>query len=193
MLLHQKSIMEKDLSWKTVHSEYVYQENWFTARRDTCAKPDGSIVNNYYVFEFPEWATAFALTNDGKIILEKQYRHALGAVCIELPGGCIDDADKNNEAGIRRELLEETGYRFDTFEYLGNVSANPSTNTNLMHMYLATGGTKVANQNLDHNEEIEIFLATPQELKQLIDENKIMQSMHISTILYAFKKLGWTL
>lgn len=185
--------MDKDLSWKTVHSEYVYQENWFTARKDTCAKPDGTIVNNYYVFEFPEWATALALTKDGKIILEKQYRHALGAVCIELPGGCIDATDASNETGIRRELLEETGYLFDKFEYLGNVSANPSTNANLMHMYLASGGEKVAGQNLDHNEEIDIFLVSPQELVQLLNENKIMQSMHISTILYAFKKLGWPL
>lgn len=183
--------MDKHLYWTTLSSEYIYKESWFTARKDTCAKPDGTIVNNYYVFEFPEWATALAITKEGKIILEKQYRQALGEVCIELPGGCIDDTDTGKEAGIERELLEETGYRFESLEYLGKVSANPSTNSNLMHMFLATGGELVAEQTLDHNEEIEILLVSPQELIQLIEENKIMQSMHISTILYAFKKLGW--
>jgi 8-oxo-dGTP pyrophosphatase MutT (NUDIX family) len=182
---------KKDLTWKTLSSEYVYQADWFTARKDTCIRQDGTVINNYFVFEFPEWATALAITKDGKIILEKQYRHALGEVCIELPGGCIDATDSNTEAGIRRELLEETGYRFDKFEWLGKVSANPSTNSNLMNMFLATGGEKVAKQELDLNEEIDIILVTPQELVSMIQENKLMQSMHLSTILYAFQRLGW--
>ncbi len=177
------------LRWKTLSSEYLSHETWFTVRKDTCEKSDGSVVNNYYVFEFPDWATAFPITAEGKIIMTKQYRHALNEVGFELPGGVVEKGE-SFEAGIQRELLEETGYVFDEIKLLGKISANPSTNSNLMHMFLATGGKKVSEQSLDANEEIEILELSFDELMQLVDENKIMQSMHITAIYYALKALG---
>jgi len=178
-----------DLKWKLISSEYLFKETWFTVRKDICEKPDGKIVDPYYVFEFPEWATAFPMTEDGKIIMVKQYRHALGEVCIELPGGCIDATDDTNEDGIRRELLEETGYAFEQVHYLGKISANPSTNSNLMHMFIANGGKKIQEQQLEHNEDIEVMEITMDELQQLIEEKRIVQAMHMTTILYALRYL----
>jgi hypothetical protein len=57
-------------------------------------------------------------------------------------------------------------------------------------MYLAMGGKKVAAQKLDHNEDIEIVLLSIDELKQLLRENKIVQAMHVSCIMYALERLG---
>ncbi|MEX6689745.1 NUDIX hydrolase [Danxiaibacter flavus] len=181
--------MDDQLKWKTISSEYLSHEPWFTVRKDVCEKPDGKIVNDYYVFEFPEWVTCFAMTEDGKVILEKQYRHAANEVCIELPGGCVDNTDASLEDAIRREMLEETGYSFETVHYLGKISANPSTNANLMHMFVATGGKLIQEQQLDHNEEIEVFLASVEEVMQLAEEKRILQSMHLSTIFYALRYL----
>ena len=178
------------MKWKILSSEYLFSDLWFKVRKDKCETPGGKIVDPYYVYEFPTWVTAVALTEDGKIILERQYRHALGEVCIEIPGGCVDDTDVNLEEAIKRELLEETGYSFSSYEYLGIASANPSTNNNLMHMFLAKGGKKVALQELDHNEEIEIDLVTIEELKQMIRENKIVQAMHVTCVFYALEKMG---
>ncbi len=178
------------MNWKILSSEYLFKDLWFTVRKDRCKTPQGKIVEPYYVYEFPTWVTAVAITEDGKIILERQYRHALGETCIEIPGGCVDDTDNNLEEAIKRELLEETGYSFSSFEYLGKISANPSTNNNLMHMFLAKGGKKTASQELDHNEEIEIDLVSVEELKQLIKENKIVQAMHVTCILYALERMG---
>jgi ADP-ribose pyrophosphatase len=180
----------KDLSWKTIASEYLYQDTWFTIRKDTCERPDGKIVTPYYVYEFPTWVTALALTEEGKVILERQYRHALGMTNYEIPGGCVDETDPSLQAAIERELLEETGYRFGKFEYLGRTSANPSTNNNWMHIFLATGGKLVQQQELDHNEEIEIYLVSIDELKQLVKDNQIVQSMHVTAILYGLARLG---
>jgi ADP-ribose pyrophosphatase len=177
------------MKWKILSSEYLFHDLWFKVRKDRCETPDGRIVDPYYVYEFPGWVTALALTEDGKVILERQYRHALGEICIETPGGCVDDTDKNMEAAIARELLEETGYAFTSFEYLGKISANPSTNNNLMHMFLAKGGKKVASQNLDPNEDIQVELVSTEELKQLLRENKIVQAMHVTCILYGLAKL----
>lgn len=183
-----------DLTWKTLSSEYVVKEDWLTARRDRCERADGTIIDPYYVMEYADWVTALPVTADGKVVLVKQYRHALGEVCIELPGGCVDDTDATLEDAVRREILEETGYSFETAHYLGRISANPATNANLMHMFVATGGQKVQEQRLDHNEEIEVMELSWDEFLQLVEEKRLVQSMHMSTIFYALRyldKLGY--
>jgi 8-oxo-dGTP pyrophosphatase MutT (NUDIX family) len=179
-----------DLKWRKLQSEYLFNDLWFKVRKDKCVTPEGKIIDPYYVYEFPNWVTAVPVTVDGKIIMVRQYRHALGETCIEIPGGCVDDTDKSLEDAIARELKEETGYSFSSFEYLGRISANPSTNNNLMHMFLATGGKLTGKQQLDGNEEIEVELFTVDEVRQLVRENKIIQSMHVATIIYALEKMG---
>lgn len=180
----------KDLKWKLLSSEYLFKTTWFTIRKDRCETPEKTIVDPYYVYEFPTWVTAVPITEDNKVVMIRQYRHALGETMWEIPGGCVDDTDSSLEYAAARELKEETGYEFSSYEYLGKISANPSTNNNIMHMYLARGGKKVAEQQLDHNEEIEVQLFTIAELKQLLKENKIMQSMHASCLFYALDKMG---
>jgi len=87
-------------------------------------------------------------------------------------------------------LKEETGYEFSTYEYLGKTSANPSTNSNLMHFFLATGGKKIAEQTLDPNEEIEVHLLDVDEVKELLKSNQILQSMHATALFYGLARLG---
>lgn len=180
---------DEELKWKTLSSEYLFTDTWLTARKDRCERNDGQIIDPYYVFEFPEWVTAFAVTQEDEILVVKQYRHALGEVCIELPGGCVDKTDVNYEDAIRRELMEETGYAFESVHALGRISANPSTNSNLMHMFIASGGKKVAEQQLDENEQIEIMKISFEELYSLLDEKRIVQAMHMTTIFYALRYL----
>ncbi|HEV7782947.1 MAG TPA: NUDIX hydrolase [Chitinophagaceae bacterium] len=178
------------MKWKTLSSEYIFNDRWFKVRKEKCETPGGKIVDPYYVYEFPDWVGAVPVTEEGKIVMIRQYRHALGETIIEIPGGCVDDTDKNTEEAIARELLEETGYEFSSYEYMGRISPNPSTNSNLLHMYLAKGGKKITSQHLDENEEIEVVLLSVDELKQLLRENKIVQAMHVSCILYALERLN---
>ncbi|HVZ57329.1 MAG TPA: NUDIX hydrolase [Chitinophagaceae bacterium] len=180
----------KNLKWKLLSSTYLFKDLWFTVRKDTCLTPDGKVISPYYVYEFPTWVTALPVTRDGRIIMVRQYRHALGEVCLEIPGGCMDPSDKDTQAAVSRELLEETGYVFDEFLPLGKISANPSTNNNLMYMYLATGGEKVAEQQLDGAEELEVELFTVAEVKELISQNRILQAMHVACLVYGLQKLG---
>lgn len=177
------------MKWKTLSSEYLFKDTWFTVRKDTCEKPDGKIVTPYYVYEFPTWVSAVALTEEKKIVMVRQYRHAIEETIIEIPGGCVDESDASFEVAIARELREETGYEFGKYEYLGKISPNPSTNNNWMHMFLATDGRKVAEQQLDHNEEIEVVLLSIDEVKKLLADHSILQAMHVTTIMYALKKL----
>ncbi len=176
--------------WQILSSEYLYKETWFTIRKDVCKTSDGKIIDPYYVYEFPTWVTALAITEDGNVVLVKQYRHGIQQTILEVPGGCVDDTDKDYEAAARRELLEETGYEFDSMDYLGKISPNPSTNDNWMHMFLARGGRKVQELSLDHNEDIEVVIVSLDELKDLVRKNEIKQALHVTTILYALMKMG---
>lgn len=178
------------MNWKTLSSKYLFRDTWLTMRADTCERPDGKIIDPYYVYEFPDWVTAVALTTDNKVVFVKQYRHALGQTILEIPGGCVDATDNTYEEACARELLEETGYKFKKLEFLCNTTANPSTNNNMMHVFLATGGELVADQHLDESEDIEVLLFTIDEVKQLLRNNKLLQSMHVTALLYAFEKLG---
>lgn len=178
------------MKWKVLESEYLYQNPpWLTTRKDRCQLPDGKIMEAYYVHEYPTWVSVFPVTRDNRVLLVRQYRHGLGEVLLELPGGVVDEGEDPKDA-VRRELSEETGYRFDDYRFLGKISANPATTNNLMHMYLATGGEWERAQKLDETEDVEIVPVTINELMELIRENKIMQSLHMTCIFYALQKLG---
>lgn len=178
------------MNWKTLSSKYLFTDNWLKLRADTCERPDGKIISPYYVYEFTPWVAAFALTKEHQVVMVKQYRHALGQTIIELPGGCVDPTDQSFEDAIARELLEETGYQFNKIEFLCKTSPNPSTNNNLLSAFLATGGEKVKEQQLDEAEDIEVLLFSIDEVKQMIRENQLLQSMHVTALLYGLEKIG---
>jgi 8-oxo-dGTP pyrophosphatase MutT (NUDIX family) len=178
----------KDLTWKKLSSTYIHKGPWATLRSDRCEMPDGHVVEGYYVLEYSNWVNAVAITEDNKVLMVKQYRHAAGIISLEIPGGVIDDGESPEQA-LRRELLEETGYRFDDFELLCTIYANPSTADNHTYCYLARGGKKVQEQHLDEQEEIVVETFTIPEVKKLLAENKIAQALHCAGLFYAFMKL----
>jgi 8-oxo-dGTP pyrophosphatase MutT (NUDIX family) len=179
----------KELNWKLLSSEYLFKDNWATLRADTCQMPNGTIIKPYYVLEYPDWGNVVALTDDNQVILIRQYRHAAGEVILELPGGCIEKGESPEE-GIRRELLEETGFEFNNFELLSTLYANPATGNNKTYCFLATGGKKIQEQALDGGEEIVVELVSIEKLKELLLENQFGQALHTSGIFYALMKLG---
>lgn len=177
------------LEWKTLSSEYIYKSNWLTARKDTCETPAGKIVDSYYVLEYNDWVNCVAVTADGRIVMVRQFRQGIGKTVLEIPGGTMDDTDPDPEFAMRRELLEETGYDFEKLIPLGAVAPNPASSNNLTHMFLATGGRKVQDQDLDENEEIEVVLMDLEDVEVLLKENKILQSLHVTCLFYALLKL----
>jgi len=177
------------MKWKTLSSEYLVKHQYFTARKDRCETPEGKIIEEYFVVELPTTACAVPVTEDGEILMIQQYRHPVGEVLLELPGGFID---KNElpEVAMARELMEETGYQFSSVEQVGAIAANPGVLDNFTLLFLAKGGKKTAEQSLDHNEDIEIVTISLDKLKELFLENKIVQSLHANCIFYALKRMG---
>ena len=98
-----------DKKWSVLESDYVLNTPWITVRKDKIQQPQGTIVDDFYVLEYPNWITVIAITEDGHYVMERQYRHGIMATCYELCGGAVDDGEDPVETA-KRELLEETGF-----------------------------------------------------------------------------------
>src|SRR5690606_20673259 len=121
---------------------------------------------------------------DNRFILVKQYRHGVKQNVLEIPGGVIDPGE-DAVAAARREILEETGYQFDTIEEISTLFPNPATSTNKTTTYLLTGGVKVQEQDLQEQEVIAVMLASPAEVMQPLFNNRFVQALHTAALVYA--------
>ena len=178
----------KDTKWKILSTEYLIKRPWLTARRDKVELPDGRIIPEYYVLEYPDWVNVIAITKDGKYVMERQYRHALGVTCYELPCGVMETGESPIEAA-KRELLEETGYSGGEWQELMTISANPSTMTNITHCFLAIGVEKTSEQNLDATEELTVHLLDHETVRSLVEKGELMQSLMIAPLLKHFSMI----
>lgn len=176
--------MEKEdiQKWQVLDSEYIAHEPWYTVRREKVQLPNGNIIPTYYVLEYPAWINVIALTKEGKMILERQYRHGLGQVNYELCAGVVDPTDEDPLAAAKRELLEETGYGNGSWEQLMVLSVNPGTHTNLTYCFLAVDVETVSERHLGPTEDIAVELMTPAQVKKLLEENQILQALHVAPL-----------
>lgn len=178
--------MEK---WKTLSSEYLYRRPWLTARRDVVELPNGQVHPEYYILEYPTWVNIIAITDEGKYVMVRQYRHGLADIFIELCAGVVEDGE-NPLDGARRELEEETGYTGGRWSLQCVLSPNASANTNLNYCFLAEGVVKTSEQHLDRTEDIEIVLLDRDELFALLQADKIKQALMAAPLWRHFALTG---
>ena len=143
----------KNRSWKVLTSEYLARKPWFTVRHESLE------------------------LRDGRFVLIDQYRHGLGETSYEIPAGVTEPSDASPLAAAQRELMEETGYGGGQWRLLTTLSANPATQNNLTHCYLATGVEPLGEQHLDPTEDLRVHLMTREEVLELLRTDRIRQAL----------------
>lgn len=174
--------MNEIKKWKVLSQSYLNKDPWGTIRVDHIQMPNGAEIPKYYIHEYPNWINVVAITKENKFILVRQYRHGLQVINPELTAGVCDDTDKDPLESAKRELLEETGYGNGTWQELMVVSANPGTHTNLCYSFLATDVEKIAEQQLEETEDLEVLFLDLNEVIDLLMKDNIKQAMHAAAL-----------
>ena len=165
-----------DRKWEILSTEYLIRRPWLTARRDHVKLPTGVENPEFYVLEYPDWVNVIAITKEGEFVMIRQYRHGLGETRYELCAGVSEEGEDPVESA-RRELYEETGYGGGEWQPWMTISANPSTTNNLTYCFLAIGVELMSTQHLDETEDITVHLLTEAEVKELLVNDEIRQSL----------------
>lgn len=174
-----------------LESKYVIKRPWLTARVDKVQLPTGVVNDEYYVLEYPDWINVIAITEEGKFVLVRQYRHGIRRMCLELCAGVVDPSDKSPLEAARRELWEETGYGGGQWSLLMKAAPNPGAMNNSTYCYLAEGVTQISTQHLEATEDITVHLLNEQQVLELLEKDEIKQALMIAPLYkYFYGKIG---
>ncbi len=153
-----------------VSGEDVFKGKLLHVVRDSITLPNGRSGVREYI-KHPGAACIVAEFEDGKLLLERQYRYPMGKVMIEFPAGKLDRGE-NPLVAAQRELKEETGYRARSWHTLGHMHPLIAYADEIIHIFHANGLVQ-GEAKLDQDEFLELFAATPEEITAMIADNRI--------------------
>ncbi len=161
-------------------SEDVYSGKFLHLKKDIVKLPDGNTTFREYLIH-PGAVAIMPILNDGRILLERQFRYPVDAAMIEIPAGKLE-LGEDPLLCAQRELLEETGYSAKSWEFLGRIHPVISYSTEIIDIYLAKDLT-LGERALDEGEFLDVFAATLDEMHAWIAEGKITD---VKTIISAY-------
>jgi len=175
--------MKKDT---VLNSEVVFKGKIFDIKRDKVLFENGN--TSYRDILVHKGATcAVPLTNDNKIILVKQYRHATEEFLYEIPAGGLEIGEDPKDC-IVRELQEEIGYKPNSVEYLFQIYLAPGYSSEKIYCYLCKDLEK-STLPCDDDENIEVCFFTFEEILSMISKGEIKDSKTISCVLAVMRNL----
>jgi ADP-ribose pyrophosphatase len=161
-------------------SEILQVGKFLTWKRDWVRLPDGKSASREYV-EHPGAVMIMPLFDDGRVLLERQYRYPVAQVMIEFPAGKLDPKEGAPSCAAR-ELREETGYSASEMTFVTRIHPVISYSTEVIDIYLARGLAEGQCQ-LDEGEFIETFAV---EVGTLLDWVRLGKVSDVKTIIGAF-------
>ena len=166
---------------KTISSELVYEGPVFKVRKHVVDAAGGQSVRD--VVEHSGGAIMLAVSEDGKILTEKQYRKALECEFLELPAGKADPGE-TPEVTASRELSEETGYIAGDVRHLVSFYPTCGYSNEYLHIYICKNLTE-GEKHLDTDEDIDLQWVDADELVDMIMKGEIEDSKTIIGVLFA--------
>lgn len=164
-----------------LESETLFEGSFLKARSDTVRLPNGDTAKREYIVH-PGAVVIIPLLDDGRVLMERQYRHPVNRVMIEFPAGKLDP---NEEPLIcaKRELLEETGYTAAQWAYAGALHLAIAYSTEIIHIFFARNMT-AGTQRLDKDEFLELHTLPVESLLEACRKGDITDSKTLTCTLW---------
>ena len=172
---------DEHLVERQLESTQVYRGHFLDVRRDRVALPDGSTSHREYI-RHPGAVMVVPLLDDGRLLMERQYRYPMGQVMLEFPAGKLDAGEAPLTCG-QRELAEETGYHAAEWAYAGILHNAIAYSDEGIHIFFARGLMPGA-QRLDAGEFLDIVTHTPHELDQLAAQGLLTDAKTLIGLLW---------
>lgn len=157
--------------WKTLSSEEVYKNPYWTAHHDVFETGDGK-KGNYYFIKYPGGVEIIPVLDDGRIVLVEQYRYLYGHAVCSFPGGSRKTGETPEQTAVK-ELLEETGYLAGKMICLGERYISPGLFHYVDTFFLATDLT-LESPRPGETEEFRYLYKTPGEIDQMMKGGEIL-------------------
>lgn len=178
----------------TVSGDTLYQGHFLQLRRDHVRLPGGALATREYVLH-PGAVMVIPLLDDGRVVLERQFRYPVGRVMVEFPAGKLDPGETSWHCA-QRELLEETGYTAREWARAGQLHPVIAYANEFIDIWFARG-LVAGVQNLDPGELVDVFAATPEALLQgcrdgeVTDAKTLTGALWLQNVLSGAWPLDW--
>ncbi len=172
---------DEHLIERRIAGDEVYSGHFLKVQRDRVQLPDGRESAREYI-RHPGAVMIVPLLDDGRLLLERQYRYPMGRVMLEFPAGKLD-AGEDLLACAQRELSEETGYHATEWAYAGVLHNAIAYSDEGIHIFFARGLTQGA-QHLDEGEFLELVTHTEAELDQLARQGELTDAKTLIALLW---------
>ena len=170
----------KDLAEQFVSGEQVFDGALLKVHRDRVRLPDGSPGTREYI-RHPGAVGIVALFDDGRLVLERQFRYPHGREFIEIPAGKLEPGEPPLETA-RRELLEETGYSAGQWSRLGVIHPSIAYTDEAIELFIARKLEK-RQRSLDQGEFLEVLIVPLKEALAMIRDGRITDAKTVAGIL----------
>ena len=168
----------------TISSEEIFDGQVVHLYKDDISLPNGKPATREVIRHVGAVAIV-PMTEDGKVIIERQFRYPLNRVITEIPAGKLDSKSEDRLSAAKRELEEETGYLADEWIELGDYIPAAAYCDEVITMYLAKG-LHIGTRNLDEDEFLNVETVSLEELVEDIMQGKIADGKTQAAILKAY-------
>jgi ADP-ribose pyrophosphatase len=173
---------DESLREETIASIRTFKGHLVNLRVDRVRLADGSEARREVV-EHPGAVAVLPMLDDGRVILERQFRQPAGKVLWEIPAGTLTPGEAPEDCA-RRELAEETGYRPDVLEPLASVYLAPGYSTEVIHLFVARG-LQLVGQQTDADERVRAVVLDFDRVLGMIASGEIKDAKTVCAVLLA--------
>lgn len=170
--------------WQVLGKRTIYDSPWIRLAHWSVRLPDGSVIPDHHVLEYPAPAVAIMpVGDDGRVLLCDHYRFITDTRGWEVASGRVDEGESLQQAA-ERELLEETGYSSSNWQRLGKYHPSNGSSDQVFHVMVARGVIRQSDPT-DVNETLGLKWFAPSEIRDLIIQNAILDGLSLTTLCWA--------